>query len=192
MPLTAEHKQQSREKILLSAHRLFTSQGYENTSIDQVMNDAQLTRGAFYAHFSSKEELYREAIMAAASRSSIIRDKPDSVHESEWLQALVDEYLSMGHVKMKRAPCALAFLVTDVAIREKGVRNTYTNVFKGLNKRLARLINSYSNCDENKVLAATAMMIGGVAVGRALNDEKMTRKLLNSCRESVKSLLEKT
>lgn len=51
MPLSQEHKKRSRKKILDSSIELFTARGFNNVSIDEVMNNARMTRGAFYAHF---------------------------------------------------------------------------------------------------------------------------------------------
>ena len=51
---------------------------------------------------------------------------------------------------------------------------------------------SYSSGDESKILAITAMIIGGVAVGRALNDNDTTEKLLESCKTVTQMLLDGT
>ena len=50
------HKAQSKDRILTSAAMLFTHHGFEKISIDQVMKNAELTRGAFYSHFKSKSD----------------------------------------------------------------------------------------------------------------------------------------
>ena len=62
MPYTAAHKQQTRERIVECARVLFNRYGYDNVSIDKVMEDAELTRGGFYNHFKSKEELFAAAV----------------------------------------------------------------------------------------------------------------------------------
>jgi AcrR family transcriptional regulator len=49
--------QQTREMILDAAARLFASRGYGQTSIDAVIAEAGLSKGAFYHHFASKEAL---------------------------------------------------------------------------------------------------------------------------------------
>ncbi|WP_172597602.1 TetR/AcrR family transcriptional regulator [Sulfuriflexus mobilis] len=191
MPRSVAHKQRSRQKILESAVKLFTHQGFDNTSIDQVMNEAEMTRGAFYAHFSSKSELYQVAILSAALNTRLIQQKPDDMDEQSWLTSLLNGYLSTAHLDFDIAPCPLAFLTTDVAVREPAVRTTYTKVFKGMNKRILNYVKSYSACDENRMLAITAMMIGGVAVARALNDKAMTEQLLESCKVVAQGLLDK-
>ena len=60
MPYSKEHKAKSRERILQSAYQLFATRGFNQVTIDEVMQDCSLTRGAFYAHFISKSDLYSE------------------------------------------------------------------------------------------------------------------------------------
>ena len=190
MPYTKEHKKQSRDKILKSAVKLFTRQGFDNTSIDEVMADAQFTRGAFYAHFKSKADLYQQSIINAASQSALVQDKPTNLDEKAWLKILLDGYLSMDHVEQKNVACPLAFMATDVAIRDKTVRSTYSNIYKHMNKMISEYTKSYSTCNESTVYAVTAMMIGGVAIARALNQQEEILQLLDSCKEVAQVLLD--
>ena len=63
MPYTAAHKARTRSRIVESARRLFNRHGFEQVTIDQIMAHAGLTRGGFYNHFGSKDNL----IVAVAS-----------------------------------------------------------------------------------------------------------------------------
>ena len=62
MPYTTEHKQRTRERIVESARELFNREGFVDVSIDQIMGHAGLTRGGFYNHFETKEDLFLEVI----------------------------------------------------------------------------------------------------------------------------------
>src|SRR5260370_17942007 len=62
MPYTAQHKLDTRQKILESARRLFNGKGFAEVSIGEVMDGAGLTHGGFYRHFAGKDELYAEAV----------------------------------------------------------------------------------------------------------------------------------
>lgn len=190
MPLSPEHKQQTRHKILESAAFLFTQKGFEQVSIDQVMTNAGLTRGAFYAHFDSKSELYQAAIKAAAQQSELVRPKPQEISDKDWVERLLKTYLSPEHVQHQSIPCPLAFLTTDVVNREEIVRDTYTQVFKNMQVLLHNYLKTYSNCTQDQVMALVAMAIGGVAVGRALNDEKEVARLLEACLASANNLIQ--
>ena len=62
MPYPRGHKAKTRERIVERARLLFNKHGFASVSIDEIMAEVGLTRGGFYNHFSTKEELYGEAI----------------------------------------------------------------------------------------------------------------------------------
>ena len=51
--------QNSRDKLLDAATRLFHENGYQAVTVNDICEAAQLTKGAFYHHFDSKETLYQ-------------------------------------------------------------------------------------------------------------------------------------
>lgn len=196
MPYSKEHKAATRKKILDSAITLFSSKGYDQVSIDMLMQHADLTRGAFYAHFKNKKEVYAKAIFAGARKSSARARKPEELSQKEWGRKLLSTYLSKEHVNQQTFACPLAFLVTDIANKEPEIKQTYTLVYKQLNRALKKLSDDscarISGSDEQDMLAITALMIGGVAIGRALDDPETTEKLLDSCRKRAIELLERS
>ena len=190
MPYSKKHKAETRQKILDSAIELFSRHGFDEISIDALMQHAGLTRGAFYSHFKNKKTLYAKAIIAGAKKSQVMNEKPEQLSNEEWTVKLLSGYLSTQHVNQEISPCPLAFLVTDIANSEDEVQAVYTRVFKLLNKTMQRQLKGNVQCTEDKVLATTAMMIGSVAIGRALNNEALTEKLLKSCQQASLELLQ--
>ncbi len=184
-----QQKQNTRRRILESAARLFSRHGFDNVSIEEVMRGAGLTHGSFYTHFPSKQALYAEAVTDAARASTLA--KLLAAGESRDLQQLLAGYLDMTHVRQEQPPCPLAFLATDVAIREKGVRGAYTRVFRRLVAFLRRGLPAGTAADNReRAMAVAALMIGGVAVSRALDDERAAEALLAACRRIGGELLE--
>ena len=195
MPYSKDHKKTTRKKILNSAITLFSTRGFDQVSIDNLMENAGLTRGAFYAHFESKQAVYAKAIIAGAKKSRITHQKPDDISQNDWTKDLLFGYLSEEHITQKFSPCPLAFLVTDIANNEEEVKTTYTRMYKMLNKTIqAQLAQDPEGKPptEQEIFATTAMMIGGVAIGRALNDETVTKELLASCRDAALNLLKRS
>lgn len=90
MPYSKTHKNKTRERILDSAFRLFAINGFKGVTIDDLMSNCGLTRGAFYAHFTSKEELYREALKFRASNTKLASLKPEGVSNKQWLSLLLN------------------------------------------------------------------------------------------------------
>lgn len=184
MPYTKAHKNKTRERILDNSFRLFALKGFEGATIDDLMTDCGLTRGGFYAHFKSKAELYREALKFAASSTKLANLKPDNLSDKKWLCLLLNEYLSLEHVKGKH-PCPLAFLATDINIKNDEANIAYTNTYLGMNTVIMQYAKTYADCDEQDVLAVTAMMIGAVAIARTLQDQDSIENLLVACRREA-------
>jgi len=99
---------------------------------------------------------------------------------------MIRGYLDMAHVKQDGPICPLAFLVTDVANQENEIREVYTRVFEDVVSRVMAL--QMTNNRES-TLAITALMIGGVAIARALNDERLSARVLDSCYKTSEQLL---
>jgi len=190
MPYSKEHKEQSRERIVESASQLFSRKGYDSVSIDDLMKEAGLTRGAFYNHFKNKNEVYAEAIIYAALKSPFTREKTLAIPTDSWFDNTIGRYLSREHLEQEPSPCPLAFLVTDIVKRESSVRSTYTRVYKNLIRLLkGRFRQNNIEHSNETIMAVTAMMIGGVALARALDDKKVADKLMASCRQSAREML---
>lgn len=180
MAWSEDHKQRSREKILNTAAGLFARQGFDNVSIDQVMLAAGMTRGAFYAHFSSKTDLYAEAILHAATGAGDDFLPEDNATEQQ-REDFITAYLSQTHCDGESIHCPLAFLVSDMAHQDEGVRAIWSRVFQGLVKRMGSGAASTPE-EQQATLQKVVMLIGGVAVARALNNRDLASEVLEACR----------
>jgi TetR/AcrR family transcriptional repressor of nem operon len=179
-----EHKKKTREKILTSAAKLFAQNGFDHIGINDVMKDAGLTRGAFYAHFSSKAELYAESIITAAMSTG---RKTDPLNpEAPSFDGLIKTYLSMEHRQGDLFRCPLAFLTTDITQRDDQVRDAYTRVFKGFVDNLDKhSVQQNGAKDTTRSIQQAVMLIGGLAIARALNDDELAKELLSSCHTAL-------
>lgn len=186
MPYTKAQKNKTRERILDGSFRLFATKGFKGVTIDDLMNSCGLTRGAFYAHFKSKTELYREALKFRASSTKLASLKPDGTSAKQWLSSLLDKYLSLEHVKGEHSlACPLAFLATDINMQDMAIKIAYADVYKGMNTAIMEYASTYTDCDEQDVLAVTAMMIGSVAIARTLQNQDSIERLLAACRRDA-------
>lgn len=184
MPYTKEHKDHTRKLILGSAFELFTAKGFDQVTVNEIMENCHLTRGAFYAHFSSKSSLYSESITFAAATSRLTEPKPKNISEKIWLRQLLDGYISIEHVNGERA-CPLAFLATDVVTRDMDAKLAYSKAYSGFNKIIMTYANCYTTCNEDEILSLTAMIIGAVAISRTMTSQKDIKKILSSCRREA-------
>lgn len=195
-------KQTTKRRILISAAHLFTQKGYDQVSITEVMRHANLTHGGFYAHFDSKQSLYAEAIQIAA-RNSFFAKMPQAqqapLDDADLMRHLLNGYLSPMHLASEQPSCPLAFLVTDAAHQNQKIRHSYTQTYRALVKRIGKWMpwqttsadatETHTDLDE-RALAFSAMMIGGVAIAKTLNDPAMAERLLTACRLECEKMLE--
>ncbi|MDO3386799.1 TetR/AcrR family transcriptional regulator [Gilvimarinus sp. SDUM040013] len=175
-----EHKQQSRQNIVEAAASLFTELGFDHVSIDDVMLAAGLTRGAFYAHFNSKSELYAEAISHAArcARDRVMH----GLQEGPSVADIATRYLMLSHAEGKTTRCPLAFLTSDIHQRDEQVRDAYTQVLKGF---IAAVRATSAKGDPDKEIRNAVLMIGGLALARAINEPELQERVLQACRDGV-------
>jgi TetR/AcrR family transcriptional repressor of nem operon len=196
MPYSADHKQRSRDKILDSAFNLFALKGFDAVSIDEVMLNCEMTRGAFYAHFSSKSELYTEALMFGAKVSrlmEVVRGHwQEGVEANNAVAMLFDGYLDAQHVRGER-PCPLAFLVADTSLKEVDAQDIYTKSLARMRDLVIGLMRDEGmNINArmpNLVLSALTMMVGTVAVARCVTDDQMLDTILKGARQNIRDLL---
>lgn len=180
MPWNEDHKSHTRQRILESAAVLFSQQGFNGTSIDTVMEHAGLTRGAFYTHFTSKSELYSEALSSAA-QENVARLKGACPSDR------VFDYLSDAHRNAETINCPLACLVSDVAQQDQSVRDTYTRLFAGF---VSHCQSTDSDSDDRKqAMQQAVLLIGGIAISRNLTDEPLAQELLDVCRTLALDLI---
>lgn len=182
MAWSKQHKINTKDNILKSAAALFTRHGYDKVSINQVMQKANLTRGAFYAHFKSKSELYAQALIIAGKLAKADQQKVNGNAFSN----ITSRYLSPEHRDEElQNLCPLAFLVTDINQQNEIVKTTYTDVFKGF------VTHTNTQMDNRQqALQASVLMIGGLALAKAVNDKKLSDELMNACKQGVHALLD--
>src|SRR5881398_1560282 len=115
-PVPGSKKEQTRERILRAAARAIRKHGYEGVGVADVMNEAGLTHGGFYAHFASRDALLAAAAEQAGAESieSLARAVAGAKPGDE-LMALVDIYLSERHVGAPEQGlgCAIAAAGSD-------------------------------------------------------------------------------
>src|SRR5258706_16007363 len=95
MRYVAEHKQQTRERILGAAARRFRERGVDGAAIADLMHDLRLTHGGFYRHFRNKEDLLIEAFRHALGRP--MAPAVDQLPAEARLEALIGVYLGSNH-----------------------------------------------------------------------------------------------
>src|SRR5262245_40278040 len=96
MRYSVDHKNQTREKIVRAASRRFRSGGAKSVAIADLMRELRLTHGGFYKHFSSKEQLFAEALRQSfEDGAAFIREGAQNAPKGQELKAIIESYLSV-------------------------------------------------------------------------------------------------
>jgi AcrR family transcriptional regulator len=190
MPYNSEHKAQIRERIVHAARRLFNRHGFEQVSIDQVMSEAGLTRGGFYHHFGSKDELYAEAV---ASFTTCNPFKPDFSSSpppapGQLARMLLDVYLSDEVFDNVDHHCPLYALPGDVARAGLSPQKAYTQLIRNLTAVYAAALAGEPD-GEQRAQAIVALCVGGMVLARTTDDAGMRRSLREAARRQALALL---
>ncbi|MBK7014246.1 MAG: TetR/AcrR family transcriptional regulator [Sulfuritalea sp.] len=140
MPLSAEHKERTRARILAAAGRVFRRQGYAATAVDAVMAEAGLTRGGFYAHFPSKEALFAEVLAHdhGLIRMLAARRARSSAGWRRQTRRILGDWLAPDHLGPVREGCSFAALTADAARGGPEVRRAWGLAFERLVGELLR------------------------------------------------------
>ena len=188
MKVTREEAARNHERIIDVAARLFRERGFEGIGVADLMKEAGLTHGGFYGHFTSKEELEAEACTRALTQSLAAWRKRSEAAQDEPLSAITDVYLSPQHRDDPGAGCLLAALGSDVSRRGPGVRHAVTGYLDSAFDLLAKLVPAKSKAAmRRKAIDTYARLIGALVMARAVDDDTLSREILDAVREAVPS-----
>src|SRR3954464_11004723 len=116
MRYSKEHKQETHAKIVKKAAVLLREKGAHGIGVADLMKEAGLTHGGFYAHFESREALVVEAFAYAIDRSVAgWRKQLDELPPQKRLATLIDGYLSADHRDDVGHGCAIPALGAEIA-----------------------------------------------------------------------------
>jgi TetR/AcrR family transcriptional regulator, transcriptional repressor for nem operon len=180
MRYPADRKQRTSERILNAASGLFRSRGYEATGIDAVMASADLTAGAFYAHFRSKEDLLAKSLDSAFCQSGGGWSKRlASLRGRDWVRKFASFYLSRKHRDHPEQGCPMPALTPEIGRIGGPSREIFEQHLRGLIDLVGKHV------DRDKAIPAIALCVGGLMLARAVDDQKLSDKILTACRAAV-------
>lgn len=137
MRYSQEHKARNREKILDMAARSFREHGGDTSGIGTVMKKVGLTKGGFYRHFRSKDDLFVEAVARAFDEmGNGMLEAARSAPEGQALRAIIERYLSTGHANSPGMGCVLAALGPELTRKPLSVRKRIEAVREAYRERL--------------------------------------------------------
>ena len=183
-----DHKQATRQRILDAAGRRFKQDGIDGVGVATVMADAGLTNGAFYGHFTSKEDLVANVLadQLRAQRQSF--DAQPSNRAG--LEAIIRSYLSPQHRDQCADGCPSAALLDEIARRPAATKRVFTDEMTGTMDDIAsRLDPTDVDAARTHALALFGFLIGTLQLARTLTDRDLSDQLLAGGVETALKLL---
>ncbi|VXB78112.1 TetR/AcrR family transcriptional regulator [Massilia sp. 9I] len=182
-------REQSHHRIVEAASRAVRRHGYAGVGVAEVMKEAGLTHGGFYAHFDSRDALLVEAIEHAGAISSAVLDERVAARTHETgnaLQALIELYLSDEHLAHPEHGCVVGALAGEMPRQEESVRIASTQRVDRLVRRVASALPEGADPAQASVIAGA--LIGNLQLARVHGDNPEGRALLATARASLISL----
>ncbi len=195
MPYTLEHKIRTKQRILESATELFCRFGFDKVSISQVMKLAKMTHGAFYAHFESKEALYKASFLRTLNGSSTGR-LAKAPFSTKHLTELASNLLNLRALSEQSQPSPENILFNEIGSDSSEIRQLYEKSYLGVLKVLEKRITALAKLNKLPVVqnqcsvseksrAIIASLVGAVAIARSIQNEDERRSILNAAQNQI-------
>lgn len=181
MKVTREQATENRIRVLDAASRLFRERGVDHVTVADVMADAGLTHGGFYASFASKSDLVVQATARALGEQADQWRAVIETAEEDAFQALVRFYVSSLHRDTPGAGCALGALAADAARGDAAMQATFADGLSGYVDLLASIAPGRTKALRRQhALAAISAMIGALVLARATDNAPISDEILKS------------
>lgn len=180
-------KEASHERIVNAAARAIRRSGYDGTGVADIMKEAGLTHGAFYAHFASREAMLAEAADRAGAESNALAARVvAAVPPSQALQALMQVYLSKEHLAGIETGCPVSALGSEMPRQSPEVRLAATRRIKEMIDLIARQFPDWGQPNAHeRALVTVATMVGTLVLARAVDDAALSDAWCNAALKSL-------
>lgn len=180
-------KEASHERIVSAAAKAIRRSGYDGTGVADIMKEAGLTHGAFYAHFESREAMLAEAADRAGAEANAFAARIiGSVPPEQALQALAQVYLSKEHLAGIETGCPNSALGSEMPRQSPEVRLAATRRIKEMVDLIARQYPDWGQPSAHeRALVTVATMVGTLVLARAVDDAALADAW---CKATLKSL----
>ncbi len=177
MRYSANHKLETKQKLLESSALSAKKSGFATVGVDALMKAIGLSGGAFYSHFSSKDELFASIVERELVQSL---ERLGADQDRDRLERCLKHYLSMSHVEHPESGCALPALGAEIARSDVLVRQQAENWICRLQESWARILES-----DSLAWAILSQCIGALVVARMLATPDIQRTVLKSSYDEI-------
>ncbi|TCL06241.1 TetR/AcrR family transcriptional regulator [Sodalis ligni] len=181
MRYAKDHKEETHRHIVKVAARRFREEGIEKVGVAALMGQAGLTVGGFYSHFTSKEELIREAVGSAADETFCGIFGGPGGNAKVTLELILRRYLSVAHRDAPGEGCVVASLASELKNRPEDTRAMIAGKTLDFIRRMADCLPQEAAAQTRMRVAGAiwAVMAGTLQLSRIVSDKALSTQLLN-------------
>ncbi len=181
---TASEKAETHAAIVRKAAKLFLERG-SGVGIADVMEDAGLTHGGFYRHFSTKDDLIVEAVtLSLADLSERLKKAAERAEPGNELKAIISAYLSVEHLAHPESWCAIAALAGDLGRLPLRLRKRLDAALADYMGNFVDYMPGVSSEERTKnFIVLISGMAGAIAMLRIMGDKATRDAALSMLRE---------
>jgi TetR/AcrR family transcriptional repressor of nem operon len=178
-PGPLSRKEATHERIVEVASRAIRRSGYDGTGVADIMKEAGLTHGGFYAHFESRTALLAEAgDRAGAEAVAVAARVAAAAPPGQAIQAIMQAYLSQQHVEAIENGCPVCALGSEMPRQAPEVRRAATIHIKEMIDLVARQLPNWGEPQAHEqAMALISALIGTTMLARAVDDPKLSQAL---------------
>lgn len=187
MRYSKEHKQDTHDRIVRKASVRLREKGAHGIGVADLMKEAGLTHGGFYAHFESRDALVIEAFAYAMDRSiAHWRQSTSALPPDQRLAAIADAYLSKPHRDDPGRGCAVLALGAEIAREAPKTRKAFAAKVEAMIEMLAEQFPEQSPARARQQATTTlATMMGTLLLARIAGSGEMSDDILAAGRAAV-------
>lgn len=181
-----EHKEETRQQILEAVHKGFRQHGFAGAGVDGLAKDAGVTSGAFYTHFKSKADAFREAIAIGVEQFRHAVEHYQRENDGQWLDKFSNFYLGEKRRCNLGDSCALQSLSSEVSRSDELTRLTFQKeLLKAMESFASGLPSVDGKPDLDTTWAALAMLVGGATLARAVQDQELAEQIAKAVKNNI-------
>lgn len=180
-------KQETHDRIVRTAAAAIRKHGYDGISVADLMAEAGLTHGGFYAHFESRDAMLAEALDQAADDSlGRLAKVADGVPPEAALDKTIDSYLSDRHAAEPERGCTLAALGSETVRQSPEVRRVATRRVRELADILERQMPGWGTATRHEdALGVMSTIVGALMIARAVDDPQLSKQIRAAAKRLV-------
>jgi TetR/AcrR family transcriptional repressor of nem operon len=187
MRYSKEHKLETHARIVKKASVRLRERGAHGVGVADLMKEAGLTHGGFYAHFDSREALVVEAFAYAMDRSTERwRKLVEQTAPENRLATIVDSYLTPVHRDDPGHGCAVPALGAEIARESPKTRKAFSAKLEQMIDMLAEQIPDVPRkVARKRAMATLATMMGTMVLSRVAGNGEFSDEILGAGRDAV-------